>query len=65
MTRTYALKRLLEHGPLTVSEIVDCSGWTLPQAAAAIQNGLVTGVVAILGNARGQHGRVSHLYGLA
>lgn len=27
MTRTYALKRLLEHGGLTIAEIVDITGW--------------------------------------
>lgn len=27
MTRTYALKRLLEHGPMTLQEIAECTGW--------------------------------------
>jgi len=28
MTRTHALKRLLEHGGLTRKEIVEITGWT-------------------------------------
>lgn len=27
MTKTYALKRLLEHGPLTVGEVIEITGW--------------------------------------
>lgn len=27
MTRTYAARRLLEHGPLTTSEMVEITGW--------------------------------------
>lgn len=27
MTRTYALRRLLEHGPLTVREVQEITGW--------------------------------------
>ena len=27
MTRTYALKRLLEHGPMTTDEIIEVTGW--------------------------------------
>ncbi len=31
MTRTYALKRLLEHGPLTTRQMRAITGWTLKQ----------------------------------
>jgi predicted transcriptional regulator len=31
MTRTHALKRLLEHGGLTRKEIVEITGWTAKQ----------------------------------
>ena len=31
MTRTHALKRLLEHGGLTRKEIVEITGWTTKQ----------------------------------
>lgn len=31
MTRTYALKRLLEHGPMRLAEIVECTGWKYRQ----------------------------------
>lgn len=27
MTRTYAARRLLEHGPLTAPEILEITGW--------------------------------------
>lgn len=31
MTRTHALKRLLEHGELTRAEILEITGWTEKQ----------------------------------
>jgi hypothetical protein len=27
MKKTYAMRRLLEHGPMTMDEIVDCTRW--------------------------------------
>ena len=36
MTRTYALKRLLEHGPLTMREIVRITRWTSAQVGSAL-----------------------------
>jgi hypothetical protein len=37
MTRTYALKRLLEHGELSSKEIEIITGWTTRQVWATIQ----------------------------
>ena len=37
MTRTYALKRLLEHGELTSKEMEIITGWTQRQVWATIQ----------------------------
>lgn len=37
MTKTYALKRLLEHGPMTVAEIVDCTRWSHQQVETALR----------------------------
>jgi transcription initiation factor IIE alpha subunit len=37
MTRTYALKRLLEHGELTSKEMLEITGWTYKQVWATIQ----------------------------
>ena len=37
MTHTYALKRLLEHGPLTFAEIVDISGWAFSSVDSALR----------------------------
>jgi predicted transcriptional regulator len=31
MTRSYALKKLLEHGPLTRREILEITGWKVKQ----------------------------------
>ncbi len=36
MTRSYAAKRLLEHGPLTFRELVTITGWTSSQVSRAI-----------------------------
>jgi hypothetical protein len=36
MRRTYALKRLLEHGPLSAKEMVDITGWRDKQVRGAI-----------------------------
>ncbi len=36
MTRTYALKRLLEHGPMTRSEILDVMGGNRKRASNAL-----------------------------
>lgn len=38
MTKAYALRRLLEHGPMTRSEIVDCTGWSRNSVAAALNS---------------------------
>lgn len=37
MTRPYALRRLLEHGPLTFREIVEITGWTWRIAWLAVE----------------------------
>lgn len=36
MTRTYAAKRLLEHGPLTFSQLVEITGWKSRQVESTI-----------------------------
>lgn len=36
MTRTYALKRLLEHGAMTPAEIVRCTRWEIRQVQSAL-----------------------------
>jgi predicted transcriptional regulator len=37
MSRRYALCRLLEHGPLSWREIVEITGWTFDEVAAALR----------------------------
>ncbi len=36
MTRTYAMKRLLEHGPLTPTQMRQITGWTIKQVHYAL-----------------------------
>lgn len=45
MPRTYALKRLLEHGPMRRAEIVQRTGWEQRAFERALQHCLATGVV--------------------
>lgn len=60
MARTYALKRLLEHGPMRRSEIFECTGWDRRANASALQRCLETGVVVrrLDHSARRKHDRV-------
>lgn len=44
--RTYAAKRLLEHGPLTTPEFVEITGWQQRQAERVLQQLLDTEVVS-------------------
>jgi DNA-binding IclR family transcriptional regulator len=37
MTRSYALKRLLEHGALKRAEIVEITGWTKENVHSVLQ----------------------------
>jgi len=46
MPRTYAAKRLLEHGPLTTPEFVEITGWQQRQAERVLQQLLDTEVVS-------------------
>lgn len=36
MTRSYALRKLLEHGPLTMAQISGITRWTIKQADSAL-----------------------------
>jgi len=44
MKKTYAAKRLLEHGPLTEQEFLEITGWQPKEASRALQQLLDTGV---------------------
>ena len=37
MTRSYALLKLLEHGPLSRQEIIEITGWTKTQVHSVLQ----------------------------
>lgn len=45
MTKTYALKRLLEHGELTAKQILEITGWRHRQVWGALQQLQKTQVV--------------------
>jgi DNA-binding MarR family transcriptional regulator len=51
MTRTYALKRLLEHGPMTPREICDCTRWTSKQVHQVLDHLLASGLIRSVGKA--------------
>lgn len=62
MTRTYALRKLLEHGPLTRREIAATMGGKHP--VAALDALLKSGAAHVCGHKSTPVGRV-FLYGLA
>lgn len=47
MTRTYAAKRLLEHGPLTLAEMREITGWEHAAVVAALRQLMETGLAVI------------------
>jgi hypothetical protein len=56
MTRTYAARRLLEHGPLTMAQFVAITGWPYRSAQCALVNLQITGEV-VSRDARGRNPR--------
>mgnify|MGYP003604496130 CR=1 FL=1 len=51
MTRTYAMKRLLEHGPMTPREITECTRWTSKQVHKVLDCLLASGLIRSVGKA--------------
>jgi hypothetical protein len=49
MTKTHALRRLLEHGPMTRPEIVECTRWTSGAVGNALGRCLRSGYVVRYG----------------
>lgn len=45
MTRTYALRRLLEHGPMNAAELIAVTGWGWASVSSALTNLMATGTV--------------------
>jgi hypothetical protein len=62
MTRTYAARRLLEHGPLTFGEILTITRWPHRSARAALVNLQLAGVLATL--PAGERNPRAHRYAL-
>lgn len=48
MTRTYALRCLLEHGPLTFAQALEVTGWPVPTLWSAIRRLLRAQVIRVL-----------------
>jgi len=63
MPRTYAAKRLLEHGPLSMAQFKEITGWKPRQARRTLQSLVDTGVAHRMNPARLRHG--TSLYALA
>ena len=47
MKRQYALKRLLEHGPMTAKEITACTGWSSKETHKSLEGCLRSESVAM------------------
>lgn len=62
MTKTYALKRLLEHGPMTAAEIVECTGWKCRQVEGALREVLRANLVVPSGYSKGRGARGGFTY---
>ncbi len=45
MTRTYAAKRLFEHGPLTFTQFVEETGWTPRQCTKTLEMLMKAGLI--------------------
>jgi len=52
MTRTYAAKRLLEHGPLNFRELVEITGWPPRVCSTTLKNLKRRGVVSCINHER-------------
>jgi len=51
MTRSYVLKKLLEHGPLTRREILEITGWKVKQVHFTLAYLAQTGAIVKHGKA--------------
>lgn len=63
MPRTYAAKRLLEHGPLSMAQFKEITGWKVRHAHRTMQNLVDAGVVHKWSPPRLRH--ATSLYALA
>lgn len=60
MTRTYAARRLLEHGPLTFAELREITGWTHNQLRSAIYRLLERPAIEVEKRGRNNVYRLAH-----
>jgi predicted ArsR family transcriptional regulator len=58
MTRTYILRKLLEHGSLTLPQIAEITGWTSKKAHRALEDLMADGTVVAEGR------KMKMVYGL-
>jgi hypothetical protein len=61
MTRTYAARRLLEHGPLTLREMIAITRWPVNAVKGALQNLAAAGELGSLPAPRCRRTRVYFL----
>ena len=45
MSKTYALRKLLEHGPMTYAELLEVTGWSHPALKSALARTIERGEV--------------------
>ncbi len=57
MTKTYALKRLLEHGQMTRAEMIECTRWPGRQVDSALSGLVQQGLVRRRGKSAYQRGQ--------
>ena len=56
MTKCYALKRLLEHGPMTPGEMIRCTLWQKRQVQRALDQLKRCGLVRQVANTSSERG---------
>lgn len=62
MSKDYAIRKLLEHGPMTRRQIIECTRWTDPQVRSAISYCLERRYLRRAGTARIGDGKAQTLY---
>lgn len=62
MTRNYALTRLLEHGPMTRAQLIECTRWSDKHVDMALGACLAHRLVRRAGSARIGDSKVATLY---
>ena len=62
MTKSYALRKLLEHGPMTRGQLIECTRWTANQVRWALSECIAKREVRRVGRARIGDSKATDLY---